>query len=167
MKYIPFTFILVTVIIFSLYFAGGYNNKDIVTQKNKVINWQNIDLIDENIVNENEILVVNFFASWCATCPYEKPYLKEIKNHIENNNLKAKLIGIAWQDDKFGQEYYMQEFGSLYQILLNDKSGINGIKFGTTGTPETYVIDNKGNILKHFIGAMNDEQMQVVLGFVE
>ncbi len=91
-----------------------------------------------------QVVVVNFWASWCGPCHDEAPDLQRI--HEEYADDGVVLIGIAWSEPS---ETTGREFLAEYDIDY-----INGIDFGTrigddykiTGVPETFIIDRDGNL---------------------
>ena len=88
-----------------------------------------------------QVTVVNFFASWCLPCRAEHPLLFQLAkdNHVP-------VFGIAWKDRLADAAGYIGELGSPYQKIGLDESGRVAIDFGTTGVPETFIIDRKGII---------------------
>jgi cytochrome c biogenesis protein CcmG/thiol:disulfide interchange protein DsbE len=88
-----------------------------------------------------QVVLVNFFASWCVPCKLEHPLL---------TRLAAKagipLFGIDYKDKPEDAQRFLREFGSPFRAVGVDRDGRLGIDFGITGVPETFLIDKSGKI---------------------
>ena len=91
----------------------------------------------------NEIIVVNFFATWCKPCRNEHAYIKNL-----SKNKKIKIIGINYKDHEKKTIKWLKELGNPYSSIALDKDGRIAIEWGVYGIPETFVINSK-NIIKY------------------
>ena len=166
MKYI--TLIITTAFIFiSLFF--GLNKKDKTLNSpllNKPIPEINLDSLKNEKLNESdfkkEILLVNFFASWCVPCIVEHDFLFEIKKQKP-----IKIYGINYKDDIKNLEIWLEKLGNPYSKIGIDKTGITGINWGINGIPESFLIDKNG-IIKHKInGVINEKEIKILLTKIE
>ena len=89
------------------------------------------------------VRVVNFFASWCPPCEAEHPMLKRIAG-ISG----VRIIGINVRDTPEKRDAFLNRLGNPYTAIINDPDGKIGILWGTSGTPETFIIDTNG-IIRH------------------
>jgi len=87
------------------------------------------------------VTLVNFFASWCSTCPAEAPTLAALKAE------GVRVVGVALKDDPAKTRDFLSRYGDPYQVIFVDRDGRAGIDFGVTGVPETYLVDARGRIL--------------------
>ena len=71
------------------------------------------------------------------------------------NNLK--IIGLNYKDKKNNAQNFLDELGNPYDLILKDPKGTKSIFLGAYGVPETFLIDDKLNILKKYIGPINLE----------
>ena len=99
-----------------------------------------------------QVVVVNFFASWCVPCRIEHPVLMRLANQD-----KIAIIGIAYKDAPDDARKLLADAGDPYRSVGLDLSGRTGIDFGVYGVPETYVIDRSGQIRKKFVGPLSPE----------
>ena len=141
----------------------NYMPASIKKQLEEKMYWKN-DYFDENIpqfrivslTNENEILsnqdidnkviIINFFASWCAPCKIEHPFFMKLKNQYPG----LLLIGINHKDKKDDAINFLSKEGNPYNFVGNDFDGNIGLEFGVLGLPETLLINKQGKIIfKH------------------
>jgi cytochrome c biogenesis protein CcmG/thiol:disulfide interchange protein DsbE len=97
-------------------------------------------------------VLVNFFASWCAGCQDEHPYLLQLAQSGQ-----VKLLGIDYKDAESDLRPWLDRRGDPYGQILSDLEGRAGIDWGVYGVPETFVLDAKGTIVYKQIGPMTPE----------
>ena len=90
-----------------------------------------------------EIILVNFFATWCKPCRDEHVYIKRFSNEKE-----IRVIGINYKDNPEKAVQWLKKLGNPYSDIAVDKNGRIAINWGVYGIPETFVISSKG-IIKH------------------
>jgi cytochrome c biogenesis protein CcmG/thiol:disulfide interchange protein DsbE len=90
-----------------------------------------------------KVVVVNVFASWCAPCKAEAPVLEQTQREIAGSN--ATVLGVGYLDDSGDLASFAREQHMTYPIV-HDVSGEFVRSFGTTGVPETFVIDRRGRV---------------------
>ena len=111
---------------------------------------------------KKEILLVNFFASWCVPCIVEHDFLFKLKKQKP-----IKIYGINYKDDIKNLEIWLEKLGNPYSKIGIDKTGITGINWGVNGIPESFLIDKNG-IIKHKInGVINEKQIKILLTKIE
>jgi len=113
---------------------------------------KNFDLpsfMDDNNYQLNQFkgkpVIINFWASWCAPCRQEMPFLETVWKAQKGNDLV--LLGINVLDDKGEAEDTLKEFGITY-LNLYDPEGDIKEKYNLLALPVTYFIDKEGNISK-------------------
>ena len=108
-------------------------------------------LKDEKFISSkefgNEILLVNFFATWCKPCRDEHIYIKRFSNEKE-----IKVIGINYKDNPKKAIQCLKELGNPYTDVAVDKSGRIAIDWGVYGIPETFIVNSKGIIKYRHVG---------------
>ena len=95
----------------------------------------------------NEIILVNFFATWCKPCRDEHNYIKRF-----SNEKRIRVIGVNYKDDPKKAILWLRNLGNPYSDVPIDKNGRIAIDWGVYGIPETFVISSKGIIKYRHIG---------------
>ena len=105
-----------------------------------------------NDLMDNELTLVNVWASWCATCRKEH---QMIMNIAKNESLQ--LIGINYKDQKKDGQKYLEIMGNPFDEIIFDPEGRIGMELGVYATPETFLINKDGLIVYKHIGEITPE----------
>ena len=100
-----------------------------------------------------EVVVLNVFASWCAACREEHPYLMDLAANPD----VPPMMGVNWRDDPGAGELYLRRYGNPYRAAGYDRAGALGRELNVTGVPETYVIDAEGRMRYRHIGPVTEK----------
>lgn len=98
-----------------------------------------------------QVVVLNFWASWCRGCREEHPALAEAWNRYRDRGVV--LLGIIFQDSPSASRAYVQELGGGWPVLT-DPGARQAIAYGVFGIPETFVIDREGRVVARHVGAV-------------
>ena len=103
---------------------------------------------------DGEIVLVNFFASWCLECRKEHDALVATAESFADAGVR--VIQVAYQDDPADATAFLQELGrSSHTIYALDPGSRAAIAFGVFGVPETYLIGPDGIVRGKIQGASN------------
>lgn len=101
-------------------------------------------------------LLVNVWASWCAACLIEHPFLLDLKRS------GVEIIGFNYKDDPAAAREWLARHGDPYRVIAQDRLGQAGLDWGVYGAPETFVIDSRGLIVHKQIGPMTPEVWRTI-----
>lgn len=103
---------------------------------------------------QGNIVVVNFFASWCLGCRNEHSALVATAEAFRDQNVR--FVQISYQDEPADSIGFLQELGlSGVTTYLVDPGSRAAIAFGVFGIPETYFIDTEGVVQGKIQGETN------------
>ncbi|WP_132385725.1 DsbE family thiol:disulfide interchange protein [Novosphingobium sp. PhB165] len=102
--------------------------------------------------------LVNIFASWCVPCGVEAPQLAALARS------GVPIEGISVRDRTEDLQVFLKTNGDPYQSIGADDDGKVQLALGSSGVPETYVIDGKGVIRYQHIGEIREDQVPMILG---
>ena len=101
---------------------------------------------------KNEIILVNFFATWCKPCRDEHVYIKRF-----SNEKGIKVIGINYKDNSKKTIKWLKNLGNPYSDVLIDKNGRVAIDWGVYGIPETFIVNPSGIIKYRHVGPITSK----------
>jgi cytochrome c biogenesis protein CcmG/thiol:disulfide interchange protein DsbE len=98
---------------------------------------------------QGKVVVLNFWASWCAPCVEETPNLIALQQRIASRN--GVILGVSVDEDPAAYEKFVREHQLNFPTYLDPSKKI-ATDYGTSMWPETYIIDRKGVIVRKIIG---------------
>src|SRR5262245_4812758 len=105
-----------------------------------------------------QVVVLNFWATWCAPCREEIPVLNDLHHRYGAQGLN--VIGVSLDDDGWSAVApFVSELGVTYQITLGDDEVANAFG-GVTALPATFIIDRDGIIHVHYKGPLTRGQFE-------
>jgi thiol-disulfide isomerase/thioredoxin len=112
--------------------------------------------------HHGQVVVVNFWASWCDPCRKEMPAFQEASRASSD----VVFVGVGAKTDKDDEAHaFAEEFGITYPIGRDTEGGTAGYgqiatDYGIYGYPATYFIDPEGNISATVLGELDVSQLQ-------
>ena len=118
-------------------------------------NQKNVDLDDF----KGKLIILNFWATWCAPCKEEMPSLDNLQSNVNLNNLKIFPINIG-QEEVSKSESFFRELKIQNLEIYIDASITLAKKFSLRGVPTTILFNKEGYEFARIIGAIdfNDEE---------
>jgi cytochrome c biogenesis protein CcmG/thiol:disulfide interchange protein DsbE len=101
--------------------------------------------------------LLNIFASWCVPCVAEVPVLLRLKA------MGIDVVGIAIHDTTPALTEFLGKNGNPYSRIGLDQTSRLQIAIGSSGVPETFVIDGQGKIIRQHIGAVAEDDIPALL----
>ena len=159
-KILPFSVIIIFVIIFFIFYKGledskiyipnEYSKKDIpVFDTEDFFSGENVK--SSTIFELDEIYLINIWSSWCVPCRKEHSFLMNLKSDD-----KINVIGINYRDNFKNAKNFLQELGNPFKEIYIDIDGTTAIEWGAYGVPESFLIINN-EIIKKYIGPLNQQ----------
>ncbi|HEY6663211.1 MAG TPA: redoxin family protein, partial [Sphingomicrobium sp.] len=105
--------------------------------------------------------LVNVFASWCVPCITEVGVLQRLKAR------GVAVDGIAIRDRPEDVAAFLARFGDPYERIGSDERSRVQIALGSSGVPESFVVDGKGVIRHQHIGPIKEDEIPLILAKLE
>ena len=99
-----------------------------------------------------QVVLVNFWASWCLACRVEHPVLLDAARRYGGQGLR--VIGVAYEDTRSDAKQWLAERGSAWPTVL-DVGSHTAIQYGLFGVPETFFIGRDGRIVYKQLGPVD------------
>ena len=108
---------------------------------------------DQAVFNEPGAKVLNFWASWCAPCRVEHPYIMQLAESVP-------VYGVNRDITSEQAKGFLEELGDPYTAVIADPQNRQSIEWGVYALPETFVIDGEGTVVLHLRGPINKPLME-------
>lgn len=105
--------------------------------------------------------LLNIFASWCIPCIAEAPQLMKLKQ------AGVEIDAIAIRDTGPAVQEFLAKNGDPYARIGSDPQSAAQLAMGSSGVPETFVIDGKGHIVLQHVGDIRADDVDSILAAVE
>jgi peroxiredoxin len=92
---------------------------------------------------KGQVVMINFWASWCGPCRQEMPLLDDIYKHY--SKLGFSLIGVNVEPDSKAAEAWLKQTPVTFPVLFDTQSIVSKL-YGVPGMPTTVFIDRLGNV---------------------
>ncbi|WP_294334381.1 redoxin family protein [uncultured Sphingomonas sp.] len=117
--------------------------------------------IDTSAWPKGKPRLLNIFASWCIPCVAEAPQLMRLKA------AGAQIDAIAVRDTTPDVQAFLARNGDPYARIGDDHAMRAQLSLGSSGVPETFVIDARGVIVDQHIGDIRAEDVPKLLAALE
>jgi cytochrome c biogenesis protein CcmG/thiol:disulfide interchange protein DsbE len=162
LKYVSVAFVgLVVVALIALLLYGVFRSgsgDDVLAMRERPAPEFTLSLFDGGEISladfAGEVVVVNFWASWCDPCKSEAPVLEESWQTYRDRGVA--LIGVNTDDTEDGARAFIDDYGLTY--YNGSEPGSLSVEYGVLGLPETFFIDRDGVIAAHWKGEISSEQ---------
>ena len=101
-----------------------------------------------------QVVLVNVWATWCISCLVEHPVLSKLSQS------GVVIYGLNYKDVRTASIVFLKNHGNPYQEVFFDEKGSLGLDLGVYGAPETYFLDQKGQVRYRHIGVISPDIWQ-------
>jgi thiol-disulfide isomerase/thioredoxin len=107
---------------------------------------------------KGKVVMLDFWASWCAPCRYEMPILQEVYDRYKEKGLV--LIAVNAGEDRDTAARFVTSYGCTFPVALDPKGDVSNL-YGVSGFPSLIVIDRQGIIRKVHVGLAPDLKIRL------
>lgn len=100
---------------------------------------------------EGEVILLNFWATWCPPCRKEMPSMAELHRKYAEKGLKVVAVSVDRDADDLSA--FVREYKLPFQVLHDADSSVSH-SYGVFRYPETFLIDRQGQVRYHLVGAV-------------
>ena len=169
MKLLTLKFIIVFIYLISSsssYAIQELNLKNLVIHKNpkklEKINFKNINNETINLKSfEKSLIIINFWATWCAPCIEEMPSLNRLKTNPIFNNLEIIPINVGKDNIEKTKDFYKKLKIKDLKIYF-DKDVELAKKFLLRGLPTTVFVNKEGEEFARVIGFVDFDDKNII-----
>ncbi len=117
---------------------------------------------------EKKVVFINIWATWCPSCKEELPTVQKMYEKFKGDDFEVLAVSI----DATGKKAvlsFMKKYGLTFPVLL-DTTGSIQLLYGTTGVPESFIIDKKGFVVYVEIGPgdwTDSKRQALIRGLIE
>ncbi len=106
-----------------------------------------------------QVVVLNFWATWCPPCVEEMPSLVEMQKRMKAKGVTVVAVSVDVDQNAYRQ--FLKDH-NVNLLTVRDPSQKSNNLYGTFKFPETYVIDRNGVMRRKFIGAVDWTEPEVM-----
>jgi cytochrome c biogenesis protein CcmG/thiol:disulfide interchange protein DsbE len=106
-----------------------------------------------------KVVVLNFWATWCAPCVEEMPSLVQLQQRFKDKGLS--VVGVSIDVDGDAYRKFLKDY-KIDFVTVRDPDQKTSSLYGTFKWPETYIIDRDGIVRRKFIGPVEWSQPEIV-----
>ncbi len=106
-----------------------------------------------------QVVILNFWATWCPPCVEELPSMIDMQNRLRSKGVVVLAVRIDVDNDAY-HRFIKQR--NVNFVTVRDPEQKVASMYGTTGWPESYIIDRKGVLRRKFVGPVNWDSPEVI-----
>jgi cytochrome c biogenesis protein CcmG/thiol:disulfide interchange protein DsbE len=108
---------------------------------------------------KGQVVVLNFWATWCPPCIEEMPSLVEMQQRMKAKGIT--VLAVSVDVDQGNYQRFLRDH-NVNLLSVRDGDNKSNALYGTFKFPETYVIDRGGVVRRKFIGAVDWTEPDVI-----
>jgi thiol-disulfide isomerase/thioredoxin len=99
-----------------------------------------------------KVVVLNFWATWCPPCVEEMPSLVSMQHQMRDS---VVVFAVSVDEDEAAYRKFLEQFHAQELLTVRDPEQAGVRLYGTTGYPETFIIDRQGMVLRKLVGPVD------------
>lgn len=107
-----------------------------------------------------QVLVLNFWATWCAPCVEELPSLVEMQRRMKSKGVTVLAVSVDVDENAYRR--FVKDHNLNLLLTGRDPSGKSNRLYGTSMFPETYIIDRNGVMQRKFVGPVDWTEPEIM-----
>ncbi|HXM66862.1 MAG TPA: TlpA disulfide reductase family protein [Candidatus Acidoferrum sp.] len=108
---------------------------------------------------KGQVVVLNFWATWCAPCVEEVPSLVRMQQRMKAKGVTVLAVSVDVDDSNYKR--FVKDH-SVNLLTVRDADQKSNALYGTSKFPETYIIDRRGVMRRKFIGAVDWTEPEII-----
>jgi len=108
---------------------------------------------------KGQVVVLNFWATWCPPCIEEMPSLVRMQQHMQAKGVT--VLAVSVDADESSYKRFLRDHG-VNLLTVRDPDQKSNSLYGTSKFPETYIIDRNGVMRRKFIGAVDWTEPEII-----
>lgn len=166
--FLPIIFVIFFLLVFS-FMSAGVSSLDAshpLISKNSAPPLYTVPLGDDqdnfppikgDVLRQEGIKIVNFWASWCYPCRLEHPQLMTLQTE------GVKIYGVSYVDRPKNARTYLEKYGNPYVGAGDDPGRKTALEWAVRGVPESYIIDGRGRVVFNFSGPITEDILAKII----
>ena len=99
-----------------------------------------------------QVVVLNFWASWCPPCIDETPSLVAMQQRLKSRGIA--VVGVSSDEDEQAYERFLKDYRVNFETVRDPSARVEHL-YGTVKIPETYIIDRQGVLRRKFVSSVD------------
>jgi len=106
-----------------------------------------------------QVVILNFWATWCPPCIEELPSMAAMQDRVRSKGIV--VLGVSIDVDEDAYHRFLKQRNVNFLTVRDPEQKVAAM-YGTTGWPETYIIDRDGVLRRKFVGAVDWTSPEVI-----
>ena len=108
---------------------------------------------------QGQVVVLNFWATWCPPCQEELPSLMTMQERMRGRGIV--VVGVSIDVDGNAYHSFLKEHGVNFLTVRDPQQKVAEL-YGTSGWPESYIIDRQGILRRKIVGPIDWTQPDII-----
>ena len=108
---------------------------------------------------KGQVVVLNFWATWCPPCIEEMPSLVRMQQRMQSKGVTVLAVSVDVDENNYRR--FLKDHGVNLLTVRDPDQKSNGL-YGTFKFPETYIVDRNGVMRRKFIGPVDWTEPEVI-----